>query len=87
MKGFERENQFLSLCGLNCGLCPMLLGRYCGGCGNGNQSCSIARCSIEHSSADTKIAYCYECGKYPCENMCIVMKQILLSLIRIRKGI
>ncbi|MDY4707078.1 MAG: DUF3795 domain-containing protein [Candidatus Treponema excrementipullorum] len=67
MKGFERENQFLSLCGLNCGLCPMLLGRYCGGCGNGNQSCSIARCSIEHSSADTKIAYCYECGKYPCE--------------------
>ena len=63
MKGFERENQLLSLCGLNCGLCPMLLGGYCGGCGNGNQSCAIARCSLEQG----KIEYCYECGKYPCE--------------------
>lgn len=41
MKGFERKNQLFSLCGLNCGLCPMLLGNYCGGCGNGNQSCRI----------------------------------------------
>lgn len=23
MKGFKRNNQLLSLCGLNCGLCPM----------------------------------------------------------------
>lgn len=63
MKGFERENQLLSLCGLNCGLCPMLLGAYCGGCGNGNQSCAIARCSLEHG----KIEYCYACSLYPCE--------------------
>lgn len=63
MKGFERKNQFFSLCGLNCGLCPMLLGNHCGGCGNGNQSCKIARCSLEHG----KIEYCYECGQYPCE--------------------
>lgn len=63
MKGFERKNQFFSLCGLNCGLCPMLLGKHCGGCGNGNQSCKIARCSLEHG----KIEYCYECGHYPCE--------------------
>lgn len=63
MKGFERENQLLSLCGLNCGLCPMFLGEYCGGCGNGNQSCAIARCSLGQG----KIEYCYECGKYPCE--------------------
>lgn len=41
----------------------MLLGNYCGGCGNGNQSCKIARCSLEHG----KIEYCYECGQYPCE--------------------
>ena len=34
MKGFERENQLFSLCGLNCGLCPMFLGNHCGGCGN-----------------------------------------------------
>ena len=63
MKGFERDNQLLSLCGLNCGLCPMFLGKYCGGCGNGNQSCAIARCSLEQG----KLEYCYECGKYPCE--------------------
>lgn len=63
MKGFERENQLLSLCGLNCGLCPMFLGNYCGGCGNGNQSCKTARCSLEHGG----IEYCYECAQYPCE--------------------
>lgn len=63
MKGFERKNQLLSLCGLNCGLCPMFLGEYCGGCGNGNQSCKIARCSLEHGNME----YCYECACYPCE--------------------
>ena len=30
MKGFIRKNQLFSLCGLNCGLCPMLLGGHCG---------------------------------------------------------
>lgn len=63
MKGFERENPLFSLCGLNCGLCPMRLGNHCGGCGNGNQSCRIARCSLEHGG----VAYCFECGQYPCE--------------------
>lgn len=63
MKNFERDNQLFSLCGLNCGLCPMLLGKHCGGCGNGNQSCSIARCSLEQGKVD----YCYECSNYPCE--------------------
>lgn len=63
MKGFERENRLLSLCGLNCGLCPMFLGRHCGGCGNGSQSCRIAKCSLEQG----KLEYCYECAHYPCE--------------------
>lgn len=63
MKGFERKSQLFSLCGLNCGLCPMFLGNYCGGCGNGNQSCRIAKCSLEHG----KIEYCFECENYPCE--------------------
>ena len=63
MKGFERKNQLLSLCGLNCGLCPMFLGKHCGGCGNGNQSCAIARCSMEQGN----VAYCFECKCYPCE--------------------
>lgn len=63
MKGFVRKNQLLSLCGLNCGLCPMFLGKHCGGCGNGNQSCKIAKCSLEHG----EIEYCYECKDYPCK--------------------
>lgn len=63
MKGFERKDPWLSLCGLNCGLCPMLWGKYCGGCGNGNQSCAIARCSLEQGA----VAYCFECAQYPCE--------------------
>lgn len=63
MKGFVRKNQMLSLCGLNCRLCPMFIGKYCGGCGNGNQSCKIARCSLEHGRPE----YCYECEGYPCE--------------------
>lgn len=63
MKEFERKNQLFSLCGLNCGLCPMFLGKHCGGCGNGNQSCKIAKCSLEHG----KVEYCYECENYPCE--------------------
>lgn len=65
MKGFVRENLLLSLCGLNCGLCTMHLGGYCPGCGGGegNQSCKIARCSLEHGSPP----YCSGCENYPCE--------------------
>lgn len=41
----------------------MFLGNHCGGCGNGNQSCKIAKCSLEHG----KMEYCFECKNYPCE--------------------
>ncbi len=65
MKGFNRQNQLFSLCGLNCGLCPMHLNKYCPGCGGGegNQSCKIAKCSLEHNGVE----YCFQCSKYPCE--------------------
>ncbi len=65
MKGFERKDLLFSLCGLNCGLCPMKLDRHCPGCGGGagNQSCKIAKCSLEHGSP----AYCTDCTAYPCE--------------------
>ena len=66
MKGFIRDNQLLSLCGLNCALCPMALGDYCGGCGNGNQSCAIARCALDHGNP----AYCFRCPDYPCSEHC-----------------
>lgn len=64
MKGFTREETRFSLCGLNCTLCPMRLGGYCPGCGggSGNQSCAIAKCSLEHGG----VLFCWECPEYPC---------------------
>ena len=62
MKGFERTDPYLSLCGLNCKLCPMELGGHCGGCGFGNQSCPIARCSMGRDGVE----YCVQCPEYPC---------------------
>lgn len=64
MKGFTRDETRFSLCGLNCCLCSMHLGGYCPGCGGGagNQSCTIAKCSLEHSG----IQFCWECSAYPC---------------------
>ena len=65
MKGFNRSNQLFALCALNCGLCPMFLNKNCPGCGGGegNQSCKIARCSMEHGDVE----YCFQCSEYPCE--------------------
>ena len=64
MKGFTRTETRFSLCGLNCALCSMHLGGYCPGCGGGtgNQSCAIAKCSLEHGG----IQFCWECPAYPC---------------------
>ena len=64
MNGFIREEIRFSLCGLNCALCSMHLGGYCPGCGGGagNQSCTIARCSLEHGG----IPFCWQCPEYPC---------------------
>ena len=64
MKGFTRAETRFSLCGLNCALCSMHLGGYCPGCGGGagNQSCAIARCSLEHGG----VPFCWECPEYPC---------------------
>lgn len=63
MKQFTRGNPLFSLCGLNCGLCSMHLGGHCGGCGFGNRTCPLIKCSIEHGA----IEYCFQCGEYPCE--------------------
>ena len=63
MKGFTRKNPYFSLCGLNCKLCSMNISGHCGGCGFGNQSCPIARCSLEHGKPE----YCFQCPEYLCE--------------------
>ena len=64
MKGFERNDRWISLCGLNCGLCSMKIGGYCPGCGGGegNQGCSIARCAMGRGCTE----YCWECELFPC---------------------
>lgn len=64
MRDFHRDDPYFSLCGLNCKLCPMHLGEYCPGCGQGagNQPCAIARCSINYGG----FTYCNECPQYPC---------------------
>lgn len=65
MKGFQRADRFFSLCGLNCGLCTMHISGNCPGCGGGegNQTCKIARCSLEHGGVE----YCFQCDEFPCE--------------------
>lgn len=65
MKDYQRLYPLFSLCGLNCGLCPMHLGKYCPGCGGGegHQSCAIVKCSQQHGA----IEYCYLCDEYPCQ--------------------
>lgn len=65
MKGFNRTEPLFSLCGLQCALCPMHLDGHCPGCGGGagNQSCAIARCSLEQGG----VAFCTQCARYPCE--------------------
>ncbi len=64
--GFNRTDGLFSLCGLNCGLCPMQIRGECSGCFNGStcyQSCPIAPCSVRHGGVD----YCYQCSEYPCK--------------------
>ena len=65
MKDFTRSDLLFSLCGLNCGLCPMHFDGHCPGCGGGegNQSCKIARCSQQHGKPE----YCSQCQNFPCE--------------------
>ena len=63
MKDFTRSNPCFSLCGLNCKLCSMHLSGHCDGCGFGNQSCPIARCSLEYGKPE----YCFQCPEYPCK--------------------
>ncbi len=62
---FNRTDGLFSLCGLNCGLCPMQIRGECSGCFNGStcyQSCPLAPCSVRHGN----VQYCYQCEEYPC---------------------
>ncbi len=64
-KRFERSDRLFSLCGLNCGLCPMNIRGKCGGCFSESPcypGCPIAPCSVRHGSVE----YCFQCEQYPC---------------------
>lgn len=64
-KEFIRTDNQFSLCGLNCGLCPMQIRGECPGCFRESfcaQMCDIAPCSVKHGN----VQYCFECEKYPC---------------------
>ena len=66
MRGFTRPCPDFALCGLSCALCPIHhMADGCPGCGGGagNQSCAIARCSMERGGVE----HCFQCGAYPCE--------------------
>ncbi|MCR4962798.1 MAG: DUF3795 domain-containing protein [Firmicutes bacterium] len=63
---FNRTDSLFSLCGLNCGLCPMQIRGECSGCFNGStcyQTCPIAPCSVRHGNVE----YCFQCNEYPCK--------------------
>lgn len=66
MGKYSRTYTTLSLCGLNCGLCPMYHMKSesrCPGCGGpGHQSCSFKTCASLHGNVE----YCFECEEYPC---------------------
>ncbi len=62
----DRTDTLFSMCGLNCGLCPMQVRGECGGCLSGTlcyKSCGIVHCERRLGS----MQYCFECGCYPCE--------------------
>lgn len=63
---FKRTDSIFSLCGLNCGLCPMYIRGGCGGCFTDSPcypTCPIAPCSVRHGNVE----YCFQCNDYPCK--------------------
>lgn len=64
-RGMMRKNAMVGCCGLSCGICPMQMGRYCPGCGQGagNQPCAKVKCG----TVQRGVAYCVACTQYPCE--------------------
>lgn len=70
MEYFERQYPLFSLCGLNCGLCPMYHtngSSKCSGCGGKdfykNRSCAVVNCMRRHGALE----YCYQCEEFPCK--------------------
>lgn len=66
MKEIDRNDSYFSMCGLNCGVCPMQIHRDCGGCFTGSpcyEGCPIVHCEYRQDNME----YCFECDKFPCD--------------------
>jgi hypothetical protein len=71
MRDFSRERPEFALCGLRCCLCPRFNAdgpSRCPGCGgedfvSRHPTCAVETCSKKHGG----VAYCFECGDYPCK--------------------
>lgn len=72
MSDYRRDYPRLSLCGLNCGLCPRYhtdgTSRCPGCCGEGFLSKRPA-CGVITCARGRGVAYCYECDDYPCRRL------------------
>jgi hypothetical protein len=74
------EKELIGPCGMNCGVCSSYLAmkndvmskgvkvRYCAGCRpRRNMLCGFSkRCELLKKK---QVKYCYECSKFPCENV------------------
>ena len=74
------NEKLIATCGMNCGICVGYLAmkndlktkgvndRYCAGCRSksGKLCAFVKRCELLKSG---QLNYCYECGKFPCENI------------------
>ena len=75
-----RDDELIGACGMNCGLCVGYLSmkndlhsqgikeRYCAGCRlRMGKFCAFAkRCEL---LKNRQVKYCYECDKFPCDNL------------------
>ena len=57
MKDFRRDNLLFSLCGLNCGLCPMNLNQHCPGCGGGEGNQSLFTGKMQFAARKCRILF------------------------------
>ncbi len=89
-----RQYPQFSLCGLNCGLCPMYNihpENHCTGCGGaGRPSCPVIRCARNHGN----VQFCFQCSDFPCSryreqepfDSFITTRNILSDLEKARDG-
>ena len=86
MRISEFESELIAPCGMNCGICSGYLAYghdiknkgirmpYCSGCRPRDKKCAFLkkRCDL---LLNKEVKYCYECIKFPCENLLHIDKR------------